>query len=58
LVLVPAVVVDMVSKAVRETHAKVEKNINRLVGSRMTPASVAKIEVLLDAVEHFAIGNC
>jgi len=57
-VLVPAVVVDMVSKAVRETHAKVEKNINRLVGSRMTPASVAKIEVLLDAVERFAIGNC
>ena len=56
--LVPAVVVDMVSKAVRETHAKVEKNINRLVGSRMTPASVAKIEVLLDAVERFAIGNC
>jgi len=50
-------VVDMLSKAVRETHAKLTTNISRFVGSRMTPASVAKIEVLLDLVEHFAIDN-
>jgi len=47
----------MVSKAVRETHAKLKKNINRLVGSSMTPPSVAKIEVLLDLVEHVAVDN-
>ena len=57
LVLPTILVVEMVSKAVRETHAELTKNINRLVGSRMTPASVAKIEVLLDLVEHFAIDN-
>jgi len=57
LVLVPALVVDMVSSAVRETHATLEKKINSLVGSRMTAASVAKIEVLLDVVEHVAIDN-
>ena len=47
----------MVFEAVRETHAKLKKNINRLVGIRMTPPSVAKIEVLLDLVEHFAVDN-
>jgi len=50
-------VVDTLSEAVRETHAKLTTNISRLVGSRMTPASVARIEVLLDFVEHFAIDN-
>ena len=57
MVLLPALVVDMVSKAVRETHAKLKENINRLVGNRMTPASEAKTEVLLELVEHFAIDN-
>jgi len=57
LVLVPGLVVEMVSKAVRETHAKLKKNIHRLVGNRMTPASEAKIEVLLELVKHFAIDS-
>jgi len=50
-------VVDVVSEAVRETHLKLTTNINRLVGRRMTRASVAKIEVLLDLVEQFVIDN-
>jgi len=46
-----------VSYAVRETRAKLTKHINRLVGGRMSLASIAKVKVLLDLVEHFAIYN-
>jgi len=54
---VPIPVDAMVSKAVRETHSKLTKHTNRLVGRRMSLASMAKVEVLLDLVEHFAIDN-
>jgi len=57
LVLVVIPVDAMVSKAVRETHAKLTKHIIRLVGRRMSQASIAKVEILLDLVEHFAIDN-
>jgi len=57
LVVVVIPVVAMVSKAVRETHAKLTKHINRLVGRRMSQAYMAKVEVLLDLVEHFAMDN-
>jgi len=49
--------VDMVSDAVRETHTKMKKSIEILVGSRMTAASVARSEALLDLVEQFSIEN-
>jgi len=57
LVVVVIPVVAMVSKAVRETHAKLTKHINRLVGRRMSQAYMAKVEVFLDLVEHFAMDN-
>ena len=55
LVVIP--VDTMVSKAVRETYDKLTKHIIRLVGRRMSQASITKVEILLDLVEHFAIDN-